>query len=268
MAQDAFNDNLPLYMACERKAPSSFIENLVKVYEKAVSTRGRDGSFPLHIAAEKQLDPSVLVTLIRNFPYALDKQNDNMKSPRDFRQKKPLSREALMRPTACWIEDVEKEKYIEAVSRRRLILRGNIVKLRCALTISKEKREKMDMFIKGLQSRIQKQEIHIKSCQAEEKALAMFEAQLRLKMNTFMERITVLNKSLMETRTDEQIMMRSLSKASYMSAIQGNYEKVHLLIREIESEMNWIRSSLSELGLKSTEEESMIPGIEEVPYIY
>uniref|UniRef100_A0A7S1ZKU2 Uncharacterized protein n=2 Tax=Ditylum brightwellii TaxID=49249 RepID=A0A7S1ZKU2_9STRA len=244
MTKDVFKEDLPLHMACDRRAPESIILALLEANRQAASFRGKNGFFPLHIAAQRNLPPSTIVSLIRAYPEALDKVNRENNQPRDYPQRNQISKEALLRPTACWIEDVEKEDYLGRVARRRTQLRQKMVKLQCAITISKERRERTQKQFNDLEKRLHTEVEIAKKDVEKDKKLDEIEKTFRARMESINERVGVLEKELKTPYTEEEVMMKSLMKRSYMQAVQRQYEKLMKRSDEVRQDLAVIRQDL------------------------
>ena len=223
MAKDYFKEDLPLHMACERKAPDSTTLALLESNREAASVPGRYGGYPLHLAAQQKLSPNVLVHLIRAYPEALDQHDDAMNLPRDYAQRNDLSREALSRPTACWVEDVEKEEYLERVAKRRTQLRQKITRLQSSLDSSKQRRDKMRLVIHELEPRVKAQREVLGQVTAHEVKMMELYKSNKAHIDKVLERLQSFADDLSTAPEDEELMMRSLVRKTYM---QGEWSGV------------------------------------------
>jgi hypothetical protein len=106
----AHKDNLPLHMACDRKAPDDLILALLRANEQAAWWEGKNKNLPLHIAAHRNMSFDVVEALIRINPQALECRNAGDYTPRDYQVKDNQVFQALNRPTACWVELIEEEE--------------------------------------------------------------------------------------------------------------------------------------------------------------
>ena len=104
-----YKDNLPLHMACDRKAPDELILALLRANEEAAHWPGRNKNLPLHIAAQRDLSFDVVDALIRISPQALEARNASNYTPRDYGVTDTQVFQALNRPTCCWVELIEEE---------------------------------------------------------------------------------------------------------------------------------------------------------------
>uniref|UniRef100_A0A7S4SVK9 Uncharacterized protein n=2 Tax=Ditylum brightwellii TaxID=49249 RepID=A0A7S4SVK9_9STRA len=113
-ASETHRDDLPLHMACDRRAPDDVIVELLKHNPSAVKHVGRGGNLPLHIATQRNLSYDVVETIIRAYPAALDCRNSSNYTPRDFGHDDQYAFQGLSRPTACWHQLMTDEKREEA----------------------------------------------------------------------------------------------------------------------------------------------------------
>eukprot|EP00559_Dactyliosolen_fragilissimus_P007408 CAMPEP_0184871158 /NCGR_PEP_ID=MMETSP0580-20130426/40207_1 /TAXON_ID=1118495 /ORGANISM="Dactyliosolen fragilissimus" /LENGTH=262 /DNA_ID=CAMNT_0027373715 /DNA_START=196 /DNA_END=984 /DNA_ORIENTATION=- len=224
-------------MACDRGAPLSLINSLIAANKEAVATRGFGGNFPLHIAAEKELDSHIIATLIRKFPYALEKCNYSDRRPFDFVQRDSFNHELLTRPIACWIEDVEKQEYIEAVEKRKISLRQTIDKVKKTMAVSKENRMKLEIELLKMNPIIDEMRKKMESVKAIECALDEIESKMKLSIKKLKERADEIKNNLPQPLTEEEAMMRSMMKSSYMTTIQKNHQTFHLEREALQKEI-------------------------------
>ena len=97
------------------------------------------------------------MALIRVCPEVLDQQDSKGRLACDYARGNDLCREALLRPTACWIEDVEKEEYYEKVNKRKAQLAQNIQLLSDGVISSRKSQESLKMYINKLEPRLETQ---------------------------------------------------------------------------------------------------------------
>jgi len=254
MARDPFKEDLPLHMACERKAPESTILALLEANRDAAAVPGRYGGFPLHLAAQQKLSPKVLVSLIRAFPEALDQEDDAKHLPRDYSQKNDLSREALHRPTACWIEDVEKEEYMERVDRKKLLLQEKIQKLRVALQKVNRRRDRLHVFMEALEPRLQSQRHVLERLAQLEVQLDQVHETHQTHIHAVTERIKKFSASdeFSYETDEEEIRMRSLMRRTYMQGVQRQYEKLVGRTDAIRHDLQHLRTELAKRRVQSS----------------
>lgn len=125
-AAEPHRDDLPLHMACERRAPDGVILEILKCNEDAAKWKGRGGSLPLHIATQRNLSGDVVETLIRVYPGALDIRNSANYTPRDYGHQEPFAFQSLHRPTSCWHQLMTDEAKEEEQDRKLLDLHEQV----------------------------------------------------------------------------------------------------------------------------------------------
>jgi len=118
MTREEFKDDLPLHLACERRAPPQLILELLQMYEGAASCRGKNENLPLHISIQKSLSFEIIEALIRANPYVLDERNNSSYTPRDFGHKDTCTYQAIGRPTHCWQQLMKDEVREESQDSR------------------------------------------------------------------------------------------------------------------------------------------------------
>jgi hypothetical protein len=123
-----YKENLPLHMACDRKAPDEFILALLRANEDAAKWPGQNGNLPLHVAAQRDLGFDTVDALIRAYPQALEHRNANNCTPRDYGETDSQVFQALSRPTCCWVELIEEEAREENQDRTVLDLHKRVDK--------------------------------------------------------------------------------------------------------------------------------------------
>lgn len=226
MATSCLKEDLPLHMAVERRAPESTILSLLRAYPEAAARVGRLGGTPLHLAAQQKLSPSIVVALIRACPEVLDQHDDNGRLACDYAQRNELCREALLRPTACWIEDIDKEEYYEKIQSRKVQLQQKIQILRDGLSSSTKRRESLNQYIQQLELRLRTQREVFAEVDGLEKQMLDLHSSSQESIATMRERIKVLSDEVAKEPNDEETMMRSLMKRTYMEGVQRQYEKL------------------------------------------
>lgn len=242
MTMDHFKEDLPLHMAVERKAPDNTIMALLNVYPEAAAQVGRLGGTPLHLAAQQKLSPSVIVGLIRACPEALDQKDENGRLASDFVQRNDLSREALCRPTACWIEDIEKEEYNEKIQIRKAQLQLKIQKLNAGLINSRHRRDALNKYVDQLQPRLQIQRKVLAKLAGLEKQMSELYGSSQEHIGKVRERIKALSGEVASEPDDEETMMRSLMKRTYMEGVQRQYEKLLIRTDQIRKDLHSVRA--------------------------
>lgn len=252
MAKDALKGDLPLHMACERRAPPTAVAALLDAHPGAAAVpSGRSGALPLHLAAERNCPPAVIVALVRSHPEGLDREDGSGRLPRDFPQRNDICREALNRPSACWIEDVEKEDYLRRVSRKRTLLRQKMVQLRCAVAISAERRDRTKRAIEELEPSLEAHEARGRRRAAEEARLRDVEERARDRMRDLSRRIDALGSALGKSSADEAGVGAggrsaiAVAKCSYMTESQAECEKLVEKMAQIKKGMRDVKEIVS-----------------------
>ena len=239
MAKEPLKENLPLHMACERRAPHPVISALLRAHPDAASTCGRHGHLPLHIAAERNLPSPVILSLIRSYPEALDCKNHSRLLPRDYLQRNDVSSEALHRPAACWLEDVEKEDYLRRVTRKRTLLRQKLVQLRCAITISHERRDQTRGAIERLGPYLERNAAKERAHETQISLIKMVEDRASERIAAMSDRIDVMSGMVNVGREENDLQERSRKKCDYMIETHGEcqmlVEKMKAIKRNLES---------------------------------
>jgi hypothetical protein len=246
MAMDYFKEDLPLHMAVERMAPDSTILSLLNVFPDAAARAGRLGGTPLHLAAQQNLSPSIIVAFIRACPEVLDQEDDNGRLACDYVQRNELSREALCRPTACWIEDVEKEEYNGKIQYRKAQLRQKIQKLSDALNSSKQRRGVLSKYVQQLEPRLQTQRNVLGKLVGVEKQMSDLYDSNQGHFGKVRERIKLLSDEVAWEPNDEETMMKALKKRTYMQGVQRQYEKLIARTDQINKELPSLRDCVGQ----------------------
>ncbi|KAI2504621.1 hypothetical protein MHU86_9833 [Fragilaria crotonensis] len=242
MAMTSFKEDLPLHMAVERNAPESTILSILQAYPDAAAQVGRLGGTPLHMAAQKKLSPSIVVALIRACPEMLDRQDDNGRLACDYAHRNALCREALLRPTACWIEDIDKEEYYGKIQNRKEQLQQKIQKLGDGLGSSRKRREVLNQYIQQLEERLQTQRKALAELVGLEKQLSDMYISSQESIIEMRARIKVLSDEVAKEPDDEETMMRSLMKRTYMEGVQRQYEKLLTRTEKMRKDLYKVRA--------------------------
>ena len=245
MAKEVFKQDLPLHMAVERRAPDDVIISLLEANKKAAMLPGKSGSLPLHSAAQQCLSPNVIVALIKAYPEGLDVLNNSQYTPRDFHQRNDFSLEALMRPTACWIEDVEKEAYIEKVKKRRLELREKVIFLRGQIDISQKKICIVKEMLSKIKPVLEEQEEIMKQDKTREDRSKSLKGALKQRMVIIKDRIMKLEENINKEKSSEEMMINTVLRRTYMEEAQKKYEKVTQAHNLIERDLRSLREIFS-----------------------
>jgi hypothetical protein len=268
MAMQLVNQDFALHLAIECKAPESIVISLLHAYPEAAMHFGRLGATPLHLAAQqKDTHPSILVALIRACPEVLEQNDSEGKLPSDFpNQRHDMSREALCRPTACWIEDIEKEEYNYKMQKRKQQLKDKMLKLQEGLRSSHERRNALHQYIqKQLEPSVRNQRNIISNLstleaklmervKANEQIQTKLEERIQILTNevvmlmgiTYLDQKSTVNGSVTSRNDNEEMrMMKSRTKKKYLEGVQQSYETLLLSMDEIRKELLLLSSTVT-----------------------
>jgi len=196
----------------------------------------------------------VIVALVRAYPEALDRSDGSGRFPRDFPQSNDICREALNRPSACWIEDVEKEDYLRRVARKRTLLRQKMVQLRCAVAISAERRDRTKRSIEELEPVLAAHEALEKKQRDEEARLREVEERTRDTIRELSRRVEALGSALNKSPppSAEEVggaqSVKAATKCSYMTDSQMECEKLVAKMAQIKKDMRNLKEVVSSLN--------------------
>lgn len=246
MAKEKFKNDLPLHMAVERRAPDYLIISILKANRDAASVPGKYGALPLHHAAHQNLSANVVVQLIKAYPEALDIADANQITPRDHNQRNSLSREALLRPTACWIEDVEKEQYLERVTNKRKELRRKIAQIKEATETSSKRSEVASNLISLLGPKIVQLESSIAIDEKHRTQLADIKNVMQTHIKSIQDRVTFIESQMDDDGGPQVHMMNSLLKREYLERVKSSYDKVMMSHHQIKSDLKILKESLKD----------------------
>jgi hypothetical protein len=108
-AREPHRDDLPLHMACERRAPVPVILTILKLHPDATKVKGRGDNLAIHVATQRNLSDELIEALIRAYPEALDEVNQANFTPQSIGHSDIETNQALRRPAACWHQLLEDE---------------------------------------------------------------------------------------------------------------------------------------------------------------
>jgi len=129
------NNRLPLHNIFNyRRAPSYLILDLIKRNEEAAKVTDSDNLLPLHHASYWGASPDVIESLIRVYPYALDKPNTFGDTPRDLIKIGSLDKQSsslIKKTTGYWVNLVEMEsradKLTDFVTQGKFLLSAKLL---------------------------------------------------------------------------------------------------------------------------------------------
>jgi len=229
-------------MAIDRRAPEYLILAILKANPAAASVPNKNEKLPLHFAAEQNLSAGVIVQLIKAFPEALDTLDANRNTPRDHQQKDDLSKEALMRPTACWIEETEKEQYYIKVTERREELRQKMSQLKDAVDSSNHRIEVASNMMSELEPRIDKIDCAISKSEDYRSQLANMKGIMCNHLNKVKLRLSKLEESTSKNNKTEVNMMNSILKREYVEGVKSSYEHIMKMHQEMKKDLIQMKS--------------------------
>jgi hypothetical protein len=225
MAKEAFKADLPLHMAIERKAPDRVVLELIKANQDAVMVEGKQGNLPLHLAAQNNMSSKVINALIRAFPEALDELNGQQITPRDFPIRSAKVKELLMRPTACWVETVEREEYYERKRQKIRQLNEKVTGLREALARAQHSRETMEEKIAIVEPMIVAQEKANRIASKQETKVNEIETAGREQLKFVKQRLGALHDDVLKEVTPEELKDQSIKKREHVVTSKDQYEQ-------------------------------------------
>ena len=229
-------------MAIDRHAPEYLILSILKANVEAASVRNKNNALPLHHAAEQNFSANIIVQLIKAYPEALDIQDANKNTPRDFPQSNDLTREALMRPTACWIEDTEKEEYLDRVVERRADLRRKMAKVEEAIEKSNKRMIIVSNTMTKLEPRIDKIDCAISKSEGYQSQLANMKSIMCNHLQKIRERLAKLEEAAAENHKTEVNMMNSILKREYVDNVKSTYEVVMKLHQQLKKDVTQMKA--------------------------
>ncbi len=216
------------HLAIELRAPDSLIVSLLEANPDAASVPGRDGKYPVHMASQRNIGSKAVVELIRAYPEALDKRDDQGQLPCDYPQRSDLCREALTRPSVCWIEDIEKEDYLSRVEERRNQLRQKLTKLRNALDISKGRTDRIKNILRTIEPRLEEQQQAMKMAASTQHQIREFEDNAKRFLDEVRSRVKSIGEDTDET--DEELRTKVVKKRAYMQGKNEDRINAHCFI--------------------------------------
>lgn len=247
LKSQTFRNNLPLRLAIEQNAPDQLILSILSVNEDAAAVKGKDGSLPLHQAAAQKLSPNVIIGLIKAYPEALDEKfGPNQLTPRMYDQDNNISLEALSRPTACFIEDVEKENYMKRVRKRRLELRNKVYSLNKEIETSRVRRSEMTGLIKELSHQIDMKNAGIDADEKFRERLSKMKGVVNDHVIEIKQRLTALDTQIFESNDDTgSILSNSSLRREYILGVKDKYTKLLSSQKQIGEDLVSLKESFS-----------------------
>jgi len=146
--------SLALVMACERKAPTSIISQLVKEYPEAASIKDANGNYPLSIACQLNLPPAAILHIIEAYPEALDLENAVKKTPRCYKQLDINSVEYVTRSVSCWRDHIRSQTSNQNNKKKIEYLQETRDELKKQIDRKNDRIRSMQMAIDDLENRV------------------------------------------------------------------------------------------------------------------
>ena len=228
-------------MAIDRHAPEYVILSILKANKDAAKIPCKNGALPLHYAVEQNMSASVIVELIKSYPEALDIKDGDKNTPRDFVQRNDLSREALMRPTSCWVEDSEKEEYLKRVSDRRIELRQKIATLKKEIEKSNERVKMVSDMVSNIEPRIENVDSRIIRDEEYRSQLFNMKSAMCDHLGKIKDRLEQVENKVSQSNKTEVNMMNSLLKREYLENVKSSYEKILRAHQQIKRDLNEVK---------------------------
>ncbi len=163
----------------------------------------------------------------------MDKRDDQGQLPCDYPQRSDLCREALTRPSVCWIEDIEKEDYLSRVEERRNQLRQKLIRLRNALDASKGRADRIKNILRTIEPRLDEQQQVMKTAASTQHQIREFEDTAK----RFLEEVRIRVKSIGDDtdETDEELRTKVVKKRAYMQGKNDDFLLITLIFLLTES---------------------------------
>jgi len=226
VATDSGRIHTPLETALLQCLPENTILSILKQNQESARNCDENGSYPLHIAAQNELSTNVIVALIKAYPEALDKLNEDRYTPRDYHVRNVRSRESLMRPTSCWIEEVEKREYNAQVSDKKTELKNEINKLKEALALSRKKQDAIGKMITTIEPKLTAFDTKLQLRREKERRLLHSTEKINRHLEFIKGKSDKLDQKIVDEDTSEKSMTDSVRKISYMKEAKRRYGKM------------------------------------------
>jgi len=230
---------------CERRAPDDIILKVLRHFPEAAMKVGEHSNYPLHIAARQCLSHIVLISLVKHFPEALDEVNDDRFTPRKYHQRSERSRSVLMRPTACWIETVEREEYESKRMEEIEDLKVRIGKLRENLAKSKVEENKVVAKVAEIEPILISQANIFASSAINERGALLQKKSMCDIFKSMHGRTIVLERSIDSNLDQAEISKVMTSKREFFDSAKGEYEKVVSICNEVRDEIDLLKQVLT-----------------------
>jgi hypothetical protein len=240
-AREIHHEDLPLHMACERRAPPELIRRILNLYPDATKHKGRGGNLPIHIAVHRNLNEEVIDALIRANPETLDEKNQANFTPRNIGHSELETNQALNRPTACWhqlIDDEVREE--EQVTR--------LTKLHEEVDAALEKLLECDNDRNGFMGRLEQVEARLVVLEGLKyeanmtKTIQKLQESVREQMETTENRLTTVEDDI-KAAAAREFMAKAASRA-HQSDVVRMQKKTGETAKQILQQVDQVRSEL------------------------
>ena len=234
-SQDGSGD-LPLYTACDFRAPDEVVLEILRHNESAARIRGRGGNLPLHCAVRRGLGADTVEGLIRSHPVALGAPNATGHRPSDYGHQDQYARQCLERPAACWCKLMEDEAKEEEQDSRLAELHGLVGSSLVRIRKSNEAYDGILARLEGVESRLCELDSKVDPTNHEGHANALEE---RLDTETeSLERTLIAAEAGAKSSAAREFMARAAGWARQSDVsrkVKKATEEAEALEREIES---------------------------------
>mmetsp|Transcript_9206 Transcript_9206/g.13051 ORF Transcript_9206/g.13051 Transcript_9206/m.13051 type:complete len:168 (-) Transcript_9206:634-1137(-) len=95
--KEIYKSDLPLHMACQKKAPDDVVLEIIRHNFNALFHVGRGGNLPLHVAVSRDMCSDVIESMIRANPSALEFKNELKVTPKAFNLSDVYAKQAINR---------------------------------------------------------------------------------------------------------------------------------------------------------------------------
>jgi hypothetical protein len=237
MTKEPYKTDLPLHMAIERNAPDRVLLDLLKANPDAATVFGKNGCLPLHLAAKKKSSVNFITSLIKVFPEALDELNEADETPRDYMQADARIHELLCRPTACWVDTVEREEYYGRKKSKIRELETKVSLLTEALQKAQKSRQAILEKIEIIEPMLKTQDLANKEAVAQRNKVFQIEEESATELQRLKGMVKVLEDKVMSELPQEELLQLSAMKKQHVITVKKEYEKFVDTTEEIKKDI-------------------------------
>jgi hypothetical protein len=240
-AREAHREDLPLHMACERRAPPEVIRGILNLYPDATKHNGRGGNLPIHIAVHRNLNEEVIDTLIRACPETLDERNQANLTPRTIGHSHVETNQALKRPTACWHQLIEDEVREEEQVTRLKLLHERVDAALEKLVVSDNHRNESMRRLEQVEARL----VVLEGLKYEAnmtKTIQKLQESVREEMETTENRLTTVEDDI-KAAAAREFMAKAASRA-HQSDVVRMQKKTGEIAKQLLLQIDQVRSDL------------------------